>query len=182
MTTPILTRNLLWAEITRNLDELFPNGAGLNRDQGWFSADDRQARTTAKRKNPDGTYTTYEITATDYYGRIEVKVVEGVDNSDWHWRPIANEMDRKERVVIGDACFTIRPDSRNPGSGDGFSGRLHRIEWLDADGQPTGEVIETRNLWSRGTIPPVWRKQLKPNARWAPDKTANCYEPAGETR
>jgi hypothetical protein len=167
MTTPTLTRNNLWAAITAKLEELFPNGAGMNRDQGWFSAGDRQARTTAKRKNADGSNTTYEITASEYCGRIEVKVEEGVDSSDWFWQPIADETDRSERVVIDDRCYTIRPDSRNPGPGDGYSGQRFNIEWLDDDGRPTGEVVTTRNLWSRGIIPPTWRARLKPNARFA---------------
>lgn len=167
MTTTTTTRDTLWAAITAKLEELFPNGAGLNRDQGWFSADGRQARTTAKRKLDDGTSATYEITARNCHGSVEVSVVEGVDNADWFWQPIAAETVREERVVVEDRCYTIRPDSRNPGAGDGYSGQRFDIEWLDEDGQPTGETTTTRNLWYRGVIPPVWRDRLKPNARFA---------------
>ena len=165
-TSPTLTRNQLWSAITAKLADLFPHG-GINRDAAWFSSDDRQCRTTAKRKNDDGTWTTYEITASDHAGRIEVKVMEGVDNADSFWKPIADSTDRLERVVIGDWCYSITPDSDKPGPGDGFDGRRFEIEWLDADGRPTGETLVTRNLWSRGTIPPAWRTDsLKPNARF----------------
>ena len=166
MTTMTESHTRLWDAIANKLAELFPNGNGLNRDAGWFSDDGLLARTTAKRKAADGSWTTYEITAADRQDRIEVTTVEGVDNADWFWQPIADETDRTERVVVDDRCYTIRPDSRNPGSGDGFSGRRFEIEWLDEAGRPTGETVVTRNLWSRGTLPPAWRNELSPNARF----------------
>ena len=164
-TTPTTNRDALVDAIGAKLDELFPNGS-MGRDQFWFGADNRSARTTAHRHNQDGSHTTYEITASDYYGQVEVKVVEGIDNRDEFWQPVAELTDRAERVVIGEVCYTIRPDSRTPGWGDGYGGQRFDIEWLDGNGEPTGETVTTRNLWHRGTIPPAWRERLAPNARF----------------
>jgi hypothetical protein len=158
-------RDALWQAVLAKVDEVAKHGG---RSQAFYGGDGYTCMAIATKSQDDGTEIVYEITARDNRDRlgITVSVAESVRVHHGFWKPIADHPDRSERVVIGDRCYTVRPDSSSPGRGDGFSGRRHVIEWLDESGEPTGETTVTRNLWYRGVIPQQYRDRLAPNARF----------------
>jgi hypothetical protein len=160
-------REALWKAVLAKVDEI---GKGMNRSQAFYGADGWTCMAIAEKQQDDGTWLVYEITARGSKTStvpITVSVAESVRVGHRFWEPIASNPDRLERVVVGDRCYTVRPDGPNPDRHNGFGGRLYVIEWLDESGEPTGETTETRNLWSRGVVPPQYRDRLAPNARFA---------------
>ena len=82
------------------------------------------------------------------------------DDAEWERRIAARDA---HNVIIGATWYGIRPDlPERDSSHAGFAGALHRIRYL-ADGR----VIETRNLWHGGTIPPKFRDRLPDDAEFA---------------
>ncbi len=146
---------------------------GTGRSQLYLGADGHSALMIATRWEDDGTQTVFQIEGRKgYSGAVDLTIEESTRVSHNFWREIVADPDPLHRVVVGDHCYHVDPDSAQPGWGDGYGGRRFVIEHLDDAGEPTGETTVTRNLWSRGTIPPVYRDQLKPNARFAnPEET-----------
>ena len=65
-------------------------------------------------------------------------------------------------MVIGHTHYRILPDrSAHDRDLAGHGGRLFRIRRLGSS-----EVIETRNLWYQGVIPPKWREQMPDDAEF----------------
>lgn len=157
-------RDQLWQAILTKVAEIAPRGS---RSQAYYSVDGKACLAIAENWESDGTSTVYRIEASAYYGLVDVRVETSTSVHENHWRPVMDATDRNERVVVDDQCYAIRPDSPQPGCGDGYGGRKFVIEWLNEFGEPTGETTTTRNLWHRGTIPPVFRDRLAPNARFA---------------
>lgn len=56
--------------------------------------------------------------------------------------------------------YVICPDNPRPGLGSGYGGRKITLRFLD------GTEVTTRNLWSQGEIPELFRDQLPDNAEW----------------
>jgi hypothetical protein len=176
--TPEQIRAGLWKAI---LDWGAANvGSGCNRDIGYYSPDGMKCLCAFSKPRGDGMWDYWHVTAT-FDGRrhrtserLKITFTRTYNASEWFWDPIVAELEaertsgRRKTVVINHHCYAIAPDSSQPGSGDGFGGRRHDIEWLDDDGQPTGEVTVTRNLWARGIVPPTYRDRLRDNARWSP--------------
>ena len=168
------TREALSAAVMAKADELRKAGSrGTGRSQVFWGSDGFSCLVIATRWEEDGTQTVFEVEAREFYGsRVDVTVDESVRVSHGFWREIADHPDPLHRVVVGDHCYSVEPDSAQPGWGDGHGGRRFVLEWLNESGEPTGETLATRNLWSRGTIPPCYRAQLKPNARFAEMRAA----------
>lgn len=170
-------KDALWQAILARLEDIKqanPSRRGFSRDQAHYSVDGMSCVTQAEMGQDDGTKNVYYLTAR-YAGnhwcafngdKISVEVRPSFHSSEWFWEPIITlaGASRLNAVVEGVNCYTVEPDSDKPGPGDGFSGARFTIAWLDDDGQPTGEITVTRNMWSRGTIPPKFRDVLKPNA------------------
>jgi hypothetical protein len=75
--------------------------------------------------------------------------------------------DPSKHIVVKDQKYTVCPDSRSPGWGDGHSGSQFRIKLA------SGEVITTRNLWYNGVIPKFYRNTMKPNAEFIDEVNHN---------
>jgi hypothetical protein len=174
--SPDAIRAGLWQAILTGGAEV-TGGERVSRDQAYYNSDGNSCQTTFSTQRPDGMRDYWIITA--HYrpsripgARLGVEVRHTYNAAEDFWNPIvaAAAKDRLCAVVIEGHCYSIQPDSRNPGWGDGFNGRRHDIEWLDGDGKPTGEKLATRNLWARGVVPPPYRETLKDNARWTGGK------------
>lgn len=100
--------------------------------------------------------------------RIEVSV-DGpwVDSRDSFW--LGELADRSHAVVIGGEHYRIRPDlPERDRDCAGFAGRLHRIRFYS----DPRKIIETRNLWHQGTIPPAFRDRLPDDAEFVREQDA----------
>lgn len=66
-------------------------------------------------------------------------------------------------IVVGGNCYSIAEEPK-PGERGffGHGGSLFRIEY------PDGRIVESRNLWHNGDVPPRWRERLPDNARFLP--------------
>lgn len=84
-----------------------------------------------------------------------VLLEQGICHGCNHWR---DQMKRSGGLVIEGQHYRALPAS---GGSQGFGGREFSIRKLD-----TGEVIQTRNLWHQGIIPPHFRDRLPDNAEF----------------
>jgi len=93
---------------------------------------------------------------------IEVTVTKRQDSNEAYWRQ--QLADRARAIVINGVHYRIGYDGGN--GFKGFSGRRFDIRML-----ANGDVIETRNLWYQGPIPPKFRELLPDNAEFVnPDQ------------
>lgn len=124
----------------------------------------RSASAIFKAGLEDGTDLVWHVSASEIGRTGEIEVgVEGpwIDSHDAFW--VKEHADRSNAVVIGGEHYRIQPDSRpgTPGYCLGYGGALFRIRRHGSD-----EVIETRNLWHQGTVPPSWRDRLPDDAEF----------------
>jgi hypothetical protein len=90
---------------------------------------------------------------------IEVTVTKRQDSNEAYWRQ--QLADRAGAIVINGVHYRI-----GKGMGGGFGGRRFDIRMLG-----NGHVVETRNLWFQGPIPPKWRERFPDNAEFVnPDQ------------
>jgi hypothetical protein len=80
--------------------------------------------------------------------------------------------DRSDAVVIGHLHYRVKPDLNGRPGMAGFDGDLFSIRML-----ATGEVIQTRNLWHQGEIPPQWWERLPDDAEFVPGPGPGFYPP-----
>jgi len=164
-------RDALWQAILVKVDQLKADTqyTGASRGPCFYGVDGHTAICILNLSMYDGTTNTYIIEASYNVRRsitLTVDTCHGVNEK--FWDQVVDEADanRLKAVVIDDRCYTVTPDSATPGPGDGYGGARFDIEWLDADGAPTGETFITHNLWLRGTVPPTYRYRLAVNARF----------------
>ena len=160
----------LWQAVLAKCKELQhqPGGRPGMRDTGRLGSDGRSMSCVCHVGHDDGTDSVYHVTAYQQGGhradRIEV-AVNGpwLDSQDQFWSEQAS--DRGNAVVIGHTHYRILPDvpARDRDLA-GHGGALFRIRKLGGT-----EVIETRNLWYQGVIPPKWRGQMPDDAEFAKD-------------
>jgi hypothetical protein len=68
--------------------------------------------------------------------------------------------DRSNAVVIDHTHYRVLPDGASgPREMSGFAGRLFRIRYLD-----DGRVVESRNVWFQGQVPPAYWDRIPDNA------------------
>ena len=152
----------LWQAVLARCEELKPEGsAGSSRSASLIESDGRGVAAICSFDLDDGTSVVHQITARAVTrGRvIEVQHTTWLDSHDQFW---ADQMADREGAVVIDHChYRIKPDiPRGDGGFAGYGGRLHRIRLA------SGDVIETRNLWYQGIVPPPWRERLPDDAEF----------------
>jgi len=157
----------MWKAILAKCEELQhqPGGRPDMRSAGGVGFQGREMSAVVKVGHDDGTRSVYHVQAhlQGPHQRDRIKVtVDGpwLDSSDGFWSMQLS--DRKGAVVINHTHYRIspdRPESQRDLAGHG--GSLFRIRML-----ASGEVIETRNLWYQGVIPPSWRDRLPDDAEF----------------
>lgn len=140
----------------------------------------------------DTTKHVYHITAwLNLKGEIEVKS-EGpfIDSANQYWdEMLKRDSDEGNAIVTADfQHYTIHPDSKNPGWGDGHGGSLFEFKidnvfvaerfikaglnvekvWLD--GERPYWILRSRNVWSQNNIPMAHRSKFPVNAELLPPK------------
>ena len=154
----------LWQAILGKCSELekLPGARPDMRSAGLVDHDGRGMSAIQKVGHDDGSRSVYRVQARENpRGGISVSH-DGpwLDSHDQFWTE--QLADRTGAVIIGNTHYRIMPDlptsSRDHA---GMAGRLYRIRML-----ATGEVIETRNLWHQGVIPPSWRDRLPDDAEF----------------
>jgi hypothetical protein len=124
-------------------------------------------------------------------GEIEVQIKGPYEDSHDHYWLGMHRADNDPKglqlwIVTPDYChYTISKDSRNPGQGDGYGGRLFafaitsdesaermtkaglKISDYNHDGEDWYK-LESRNVWLQGFIPPKHRHLWTPNAEIVP--------------
>jgi hypothetical protein len=170
----------LWRAVMAKCEELKQQhkpGYGHRQSAAMIDSDGRGASAILGISQGDGTDLVYCVQARAVPPRGDISAsCDGpwLDSHDQFWTEQAS--DRSNAVVIGDTHYRIKPDHSRPGPGSGFDGQLFRIRML-----ASGDVIETRNLWHQGTIPPSWRDRLPANAEFITAAAiANPYEAACE--
>lgn len=139
------------------------------RTHSWTGPDGGTVAAIYKYELEDGSSLVHFVEAWDRGGDTHTKVEVWHDYADAFWaEQIAG---RSNAVVIDGDHYRIEPE---PGPREpqmrGHSGRLFRIRFRE-----DGRVVETRNLWHQGKIPPPWREQLPDNAEFikAPERPAS---------
>lgn len=76
------------------------------------------------------------------------------------WNEVVKE--KEEHLVINGECYynETKPNSTYRG----FGGRNFKIRKFD------GTIIETSNLWNRGTVPDEYKDLLPNNAEWVKER------------
>lgn len=158
----------LWEAVSGKCDEIrrHPSGHGSMpgmRTAGGLGQDGRHMSAMCTVGHDDGTDSVWYVEGhvVTYQKAIAISVRGPfIDNHDQFWTEQAS--DRKGAVVIDHNHYRISPDL-HPSQREmaGHGGRLLRIRML-----ATGEVIETRNLWHQGTVPPSWRDRLPDDAEF----------------
>ncbi len=165
----------LWQAVMAKCGELEqqhkPN-RGTSRSAAMIDSDGRGISATIGVGQDDGTDVVYFIRArTTPRGGISVGH-DGpwLDSHDRFWNEQAS--DRSNAVVIGHTHYRIKPDlASSRADCAGYGGQFHRIRML-AD----GKVIETRNLWYQGVVPPSWRDRLPDDAEFVTAATPKLSE------
>jgi len=172
----------LWQAVLARCDELkrqhAPNLGG-RQSAALIDWDGRGTSAILGIVQNDGTDLVYHVEGRLTSRRDDISVSHDgpwLDSHDSFW---AGQVARREgAVVIGHDHYRIKPDLPERDRGiAGYGGSLHRIRML-----ATGEVIETRNLWHQGTVPPKWREQMPDDAEFvtAEEAARNPYEAAAE--
>ncbi len=91
----------------------------------------------------------------DTLARIERAKSDAVSQLESYWAELAEATDI-QRVI----CQGVHYTWDSLGQGIGFGGQAFRVEWLDADREPT-----ECNLFAQGRIPVWMREKLPDNAR-----------------
>lgn len=82
---------------------------------------------------------------------------------------------RNHSVRVNAHHYQVRPDAPiGNGAGIGHGGSLFVIGYY-ADGR----VVESRNVWAQGVVPPHYREQLPDNARFLTREEINARKSAG---
>jgi hypothetical protein len=103
----------------------------------------------------------------EWIPEVRVQLLElGICHSCLHWVDVLRDMCRilSRTFVAEGTAYTIGRAYK----GGGFGGSHFTVQWLDTDGEPTGRVQETCNLWHRGPVPGHWRERLPDTARLLP--------------
>lgn len=162
----------LWQAILDKVNPLTEGRSG-SRSMGYYAKSGPYifCRCIATVVGEDGATTVYDLEASrntrqpaDHpLGKIDVRVQTYRDDRDEFWGPLAKAADDGRSAIIGNVHYRIADEPRAgaPDHCRGFGGRPHTIEFFD------GRTITTRNLWTQGVIPPVWRDRLPDNARFA---------------
>ncbi len=156
----------LWHAVLAKCGELekqhLAPGRGTRRTAGMTGPDGEGMSAILGLGQGDGTDLVFHVEAhIAPRGTIEIRY-DGpwLDCHDQFWSEQAS--DRSNAVVVNHEHYRITPDL-SPSMSDcaGFAGALFRIRMLDS-----GKVIESRNLWRQGVIPPSWRDRLPDNAEF----------------
>ena len=91
---------------------------------------------------------------------VTLTIKESVHSNDSFWEEKLDPQIQKRAVRINHRHYTLGSGDK-PASSSGFGGSPFRVRMLD-----TGRVIDTRDLWYQGVIPPAWRERLPDNAEW----------------
>jgi hypothetical protein len=96
--------------------------------------------------------------------QFNIAVDRFLDSHEGYWNQQLS--DRTRAVVIEGIHYRI---GTRTGGGDmnGHGGRLFRIRYLD-----DGRVVETRDLWFQGPIPPMFRDRLPDTAEFVSEDAA----------
>ena len=89
------------------------------------------------------------VISTKYYEPTKSRLLENtICFSCDFWERTFNEIEKGDRLVIDGDVYSVGPKDDSPKKFKGHGGHKFVIEVLS-----TGEIIETDNLWSNGTIP-----------------------------
>lgn len=92
-----------------------------------------------------------------------IEVRTSFSNNDEFWAPRADAYAKEEgshRIAVIEGQWLTIGGVKYPARGDGFGGGHFRIKFND------GTVVDTRDLWSGGVIPPAWREKIPNNAEF----------------
>lgn len=191
-----MTSDPLWKAILAKIDELEKEGYRLSsRSLGWshqFNENHpQQMMTVYKAYAPGDTEhcvrQVFVIEASEpstYMRNQSIHVtVDGPyeDSSNQFWKNTLKDDKGRVFLVTEDwHHYVVEPDSRSPGPGDGFDGRLFTVEYtgnpeflrqkrIKFEENDDKIIIFGRNVWSQGTIPPKHRHLWNINAKILPE-------------
>jgi len=160
----------MWQAVLDRCDDLAeaaPN-RGTSRSSAMVECNGFTVSAMLSLKQDDGTSRVYHVQARIWPRTKQVEVScagSWTDSHDAFWEEQLT--DRDGALVIGGCHYRAKPDlPDNRRDCAGFGGGLHRIRLAD------GEVIETRNLWHQGIIPPAFRDRLPDNAEFIVEERA----------
>lgn len=153
-------REAMWQrflQIVEDIQKAQPH-TGSSRDIGYYSTDNRRLLSTLSMHKPNGEEVYYIIEVGYRDGKTTETVKMTEKRRSYFWDEIASQKDHRY-IIVDHRLYEVGTKTQ-PSNHNGFAGSWFYVQFDD------GELLETCDLWSRGTVPPLYRKRLKNNAKF----------------